>query len=101
MANFNKTTDLVEMVATKLTTEEKKCSKVKAKEVVDTVLESMKDLILDEAHDGLDIYGFTKWEVKEVEEKQARNPQTGEMITVPAHNVIKAKISASVKNAIR
>ena len=101
MANFNKTTDLVEMVATKLTTEEKKCSKVKAKEVVDTVLESMKDLILDETHDGLDIYGFTKWEVKEVEEKICRNPKDGSDVVVPAHNQIKAKISKSVKDAVR
>lgn len=101
MANFNKTTDLVEMVSTKLTTEEKKCSKVKAKEVVDTVLESMKDLILDETHDGLDIYGFTKWEVTAVEERQGRNPQTGESIIIPSHNQLKTKASSVLKSAVR
>lgn len=38
--------------------------------------------------------------VKEVAEREARNPQTGETIVVPAHRSPKAKFGKAIKEAI-
>lgn len=96
MANLYKKEDLVAKVAEKMGT-----PKTKAKETVETVIDAMVDLILDETHDGLDIFGFTKWVVSEVPERTARNPRTSEPIVVEAHNRVSAKISSNLKKAVR
>ena len=96
MATFNTKKEMIEKVA-----EKRSISKVKAKEMVEDILEVVEELIMDETHDGLDIYGLVKFEVKEVAEKTARNPKTSETIIVPRHNQIKAKMSSKIKKAIR
>lgn len=96
MANLNKTVDLVAKVAEKMGT-----PKTKAKEVVDTVVESMVDLILDETHDGLDIFRFTRWEKVQVPERECRNPQTGDTIISKAHKKVTPKASKRLKDAVR
>lgn len=96
MSNFNTKKEMIEALATK-----KEISKVKAKEMIEDVLGVMEDMIMDETHDGLDVYGLVRFEVKEVSEKMARNPKTGETIIVPAHNKISAKMSSKVKKAVR
>lgn len=96
MNTFNTKKEMIELLATK-----KEISKVKAKEMVEDVIGVMEELIMDEDHAGLDIYGLVRFEVKPVLEKTARNPQTGETIVVPAHNQIKAKMSQKIKKAVR
>ncbi len=93
---YNTKKEMIEKVA-----EKRNISKVKAKEIVEDVISVMEELIMDETHDGLDVYGLVRFEVKEVAEKTARNPQTSETVIVPAHNQIKAKISSKIKKAIR
>lgn len=94
--NFNTKKEMVEALATK-----KNISKAKAKEMIEDVLGVMEELIMDETHDGLDVYGLVKFEVKEIAEKTARNPKTSETVIVPAHNQIKAKMSSKIKKAVR
>lgn len=96
MATFNTKKEMIETLATK-----KGISKVKAKEMIEDVLGVMEDMIMDEMHDGLDVYGLARFEVKTVAEKTARNPKTGESIVVPKHNQIRAKVSSKIKKAVR
>lgn len=96
MATFNTKKEMIEKVA-----EKRNISKVKAKEIVEDVLGVMEDLIMDETKDGLDVYGLVKFEVKEVPQKMARNPKTGETFMADAHNQIKAKMSSKIKKAVR
>lgn len=102
MANFNKKIDLVELVAERMADAEgKKVSKKRAEEIVETVLASMKDLIIDEEHDGLDIYGFVRFVVSTVKEKETRNPRTGSSQITPEHRQVRAKFSSVLKEAVR
>lgn len=96
MATFNTKKEMVETLATK-----KEISKVKAKEMIEDVLGVMEELIMDETHDGLDVYGLVKFEVKEVPERIARNPRDGSEVIVEKHNQIKAKISGSIKKKVK
>ena len=96
MATFNTKKEMIEKVA-----EKRSISKVKAKEMVEDILEVVEELIMDETHDGLDIYGFGKIEIVEVPEKIGRNPKTGESITIPKHYKPKAKLSKRIKDMIR
>lgn len=96
MATFNTKKEMIEALAVK-----KDISKVKAKEMIEDVLDVMEDMIMDETKDGLDVYGLVRFEVKEVAEKTARNPKTGETIIVPSHSQIKAKMSSKIKKAVR
>ena len=45
--------------------------------------------------DKLILKGFGTFQRKAVAEKKARNPQTQEVVTVPAHSVLKFKASKS------
>lgn len=96
MATFNTKKEMIEALATK-----KGISKVKAKEMIEDVIGVIEDMIMDETHDGLDIYGIARFEVKEVAEKTARNPRDGSTVVVPRHNQIKAKMSSKIKKAVR
>lgn len=96
MATFNTKKEMIEALATK-----KSISKVKSKEMIEDVLSVMEDMIMDETKDGLDIYGLVRFEVKEVPQKMARNPKTGETFMADAHNQIKAKMSSKIKKAVR
>lgn len=96
MTNFNTKKEMIESLATK-----KEISKVKAKEMIEDVLGVMEDMIMDETHDGLDIYGLVRFEVKEVPERMARNPMDGSTVVVHSHNRISTKISSRLKKAVR
>lgn len=70
---------------------------------VETVVSSMVDVIAESVKNGDDvnIVGFGKFIAKKVEERQARNPKTGETVVAPAHTAIKFKPSSTLKEAIR
>ena len=93
---FNTKKEMIETLATK-----KGFSKAKAKEMIEDVLEVMEELIMDEAHDGLDIYGLVKFEVKEIPSRERRNPSTGEIFIAESCNQIKARMSSRIKKAIK
>ena len=60
----------------------KNLGKRQAREVVDTVFDIIKEqlLVLDEVN----IVGFGKFEVKDRKARSGRNPQTGDVIELPA-----------------
>lgn len=96
MANFNTKKEMAEALARR-----KNISKVKAKEMVEDVVGVIEEMILDETHDGLDIYGMFRIEVKGVPETIRRNPKDGSTVVSPAHNRPVAKISSSLKKKVK
>lgn len=68
-------------------------------EIIDAVFES----ITEELADGGDVSlsGFGKFISVEKEERECRNPKTGETVIVPAHNAVKFKASATLKDTVR
>lgn len=45
--------------------------------------------------------GFVTLEPKAVPDKQAKNPKTGEAITVPAHRAVRVIVSSSLKASLK
>ena len=71
------------------------------KECVSAV-ESTFEIIKDELEKGnsVSISGFGKWTVRSKRERNGRNPQTGDRMTIDARKVITFKSSAILKNAL-
>lgn len=76
-------------------------SKVQATEVTDAVFNAFKEFLVDDSKDGVDICRMFKFTVTDVPEKTARNPRSGESVVVPAHNVIRVKVSKGLKDLVR
>jgi len=64
--------------------------------------ECFLDLIKDTLASGEDVklVGYFNLEILGKEQRVGRNPQTGEEIAIPAHNVIKAKVGKIILDAI-
>lgn len=62
-------------------------------------LDAFKEVVVEslESGEGVDLKGFVKFETKEVAERTAKNPKTGEAVLVPAHR----KASASLAKSLR
>ncbi|MEN6350362.1 MAG: integration host factor subunit alpha [Syntrophomonas sp.] len=71
------------------------------KECVSAV-ESTFEIIKDELEKGnpVTISGFGKWTVKSKRERNGRNPQTGDRMTIDARKVVTFKPSAILKSAL-
>ena len=70
---------------------------------VSAMISAMSDVII-EALKGGDSFKFGDvgtFSVRDVEEREARNPATGGTITVPAHKAPKFKYSSTAKAEIR
>ena len=50
--------------------------------IVDTIFDSMSDALAQ--GDGIEIRGFGSLKVKDREEREGRNPKTGETVRIPA-----------------
>lgn len=74
-------------------------TKTEAKDIIDTFTDGVA-CALSGGHD-INLTGFGKFSVVDVEARERRNPQTGEMITVDAHKVPKFKFASNVKNDLR
>lgn len=74
-------------------------SKVKAKEIIDTVLAEICNVITD--HDSVYFQELGTFGAKKVEEREMRNPQNGETITVPAKFVPTFKFGSQIKNCVK
>lgn len=88
-----KKTDLIERYAQEMET-----SKKDAATVIEKVIDLLKEGIKEE--DGVDLYGFVKFEKQYKEACEKRNPRTGEMVHVDAKYVPKAKFSTAFKREI-
>jgi len=79
-----------------------KCSQTESTEIVETVLELMKEAFAQ--GEEVKITGFGKFEVKAKADRIGRNPQTGEEITIASRkiltwrpsNMLKAKVNESL-----
>lgn len=65
---------------------------------VDAVIESIKDGMIEDGK--VQIVGFGTFEVKERAEREGRNPQTGETITIAASKTPKFKAGKALKDAV-
>ena len=85
--------ELTKLVAGKLDSTQKD-----AAVYVDAVIESIKDGMIEDGK--VQIVGFGTFEVKDRPEREARNPQTGETMTVKACKAPKFKAGKALKEAV-
>ncbi len=66
------------------------------------MLDSLLELIKQSLENGEDVLisGFGKFSVKEKRERTGRNPQSGELITLPARRVVTFKCSGKLRDSI-
>ena len=91
--------EFVALVSEKLTTDERKETKKFASEVVDCVIETIKEQIAE--GNEVNLSGFGKFSVVDKPQAEKRNPATGSTVTVPAHKSPKFKYSSTVKNMLK
>jgi integration host factor subunit alpha len=67
-----------------------------------SAIESTFEIIKNELEKGnsVRISGFGKWTVKSKRERNGRNPQTGDQMTIDARKVVTFKPSAALKSAL-
>ena len=58
--------------------------------VVETIFEGMKEALL--LNDKIEVRGLGSFRLKSMKERTARNPRTGEQVTVPAKKRIHFKV---------
>jgi integration host factor subunit alpha len=73
-------------------------SKKESAEVVESVFETMKDILSQ--GDKVKISGFGNFVVREKKERIGRNPQTGDPIPISARRVLTFKPSQVLKNVL-
>ena len=74
-------------------------TKVQAEQVVDTVIDSIVKSL--KKGNEVSIAGLGIFSVKKRAARQARNPRTGEAISVPAMNVPKFRAAKALKDAVK
>jgi DNA-binding protein HU-beta len=74
-------------------------TKKQATEELKRVLDTIEAVL--STGESLNLTGYVKFNVKEVNERMARNPQTGEQVSVPAHRQVRASIGSKLKQAVR
>lgn len=73
-------------------------SKARAKELVDSVFETIADALNEGVEVAIDKFG--KFNIKDKPERSARNPKTGETITVAARTAVAFKPSVTLKKSV-
>jgi nucleoid DNA-binding protein len=63
------------------------------------VLEYMVDVI--ESGQNIEITGYLKVRLKEVQERMGRNPKTGEEVFIPTHNQVRVSVGKKLKEAVK
>lgn len=74
-------------------------TKVKAEQALNKVLASMAEAM--EKGERVTLSGFGSFRVVERAEQRGRNPQTGQSITIPAHNVVKFRPGKNLCNKVQ
>lgn len=67
--------------------------------IIKGTIEKIKDALVD--GNEVSLYGLGTFSTRDVEERQGRNPQTGEEITIPAHKSPKFSFVKSVKDLVK
>ena len=88
-----KKTDMINYVAAKAEITKKDAAKA---------VTAVFDAITEEVSNGskVTVTGFGVFEPKTREARAGRNPQTGEAITIPAHNVVTFKAGKGLKDSV-
>ena len=92
-------TELISKVVEVLANNEVKVTKKDMTSYVDTMVDVIKDAIMD--GEDVKISGLGAFTVVDKPERTCRNPQDGSVITVAAHRAPKFKFSSNVKNALK
>ncbi len=74
-------------------------TKADAERAVDTVFGSIEGAMKD--GDSVSVAGFGIFEAKMRAKREARNPRTGETVTVPAMRVPKFRAAKALKDAVK
>src|SRR5271157_1778844 len=74
-------------------------TKIQSAQIIDTLFELIKQS-LENGEDVL-ISGFGKFSVKEKRQRNSRNPQTGEPMTLPPRKVVTFKCSDVLRTAMK
>lgn len=85
--------DLINKVA-----ESAEVSKAQAADALNAVLDGITDAL--KAGDKVTLIGFGTFSVSHRKERNGRNPQTGETITIAAKNVVKFKPGKEISDAV-
>lgn len=85
--------DLADLIHERLS-----CQKREAVELVDLTLDILKEAIATEGH--VKISGFGNFVVRQKANRNGRNPQTGEAITITSRKILTFKPSVILKNRI-
>ena len=88
-----KKVELVEAVATKAG-----LTKADATRAIDATFETITCALKN--GDKVPLIGFGTFGVSERAERTARNPRTGENITIPAKKVVSFKVGTALKNSV-
>ena len=88
-----KKTDMIAVVAA-----EAEITKKAAAKAVDAVFGAITAEV--SVGNKVTVTGFGTFEPKAREARQGRNPQTGEAITIPAHNVVTFKAGKGLKDCV-
>jgi len=78
--------------------EGRETTKVAAKETVESVMNAIINTLT--SGEDFEYPGFGKLVINEQAARTARNPQTGDEITVPAKKVVKFKAAKALKDAV-
>ena len=87
-------TELVEFMA-----EEAEMTKAEAGRALDAFVKGVTEGLVKEGK--VSLVGFLTFEKKARKERNARNPQTGETIVIPACNAVSVKVGSKLKEAVK
>ena len=87
-------TELVEFMA-----EKAGMSNAEAGRAYDAFVEGVTKGVVKEGK--VTLTGFVTFEKKKRDKREARNPQTGEKITIPARNTVTVKVGSKLKEAVK
>lgn len=73
-------------------------TKVAAKETIECIMNTIIDVLA--SGESFEYPGFGKFVINEQAARTARNPKTGEEVSVPAKKVVKFKVAKALKDAV-
>jgi len=89
---------LADRLHTAFTNDGGSLTKKDAEQLTETFVRVLEESLMEDRK--VSFRGFGTFELKSRKERNARNPKTGEAITVPARDVVKFKPSPALKQAV-
>lgn len=73
------------------------------KKQIETIVTASFDVIANAVAGGdkVTLVGFGTWEARDTAERQGRNPQTGEIVTIPASKKVKFSAGKALKDLVQ